>query len=93
MNKLFNYVSGFGDCTSLKNIKKFIGLENGETYGLDISGNWHNGYAVLDDDNNKHFLSRWELSDNDKSELYLEQVEFETSGNDLNVDFETLRNY
>ena len=76
---LFNNVEGFGDCTPLSNIKRFVGLENGQTYGLDTNKNWHNGYAILTDEGKKFFLSRWELTDNDFSELSFEQVEFETT--------------
>jgi len=90
---LFNYVSGFGECTPLCNIKKFVGLENGETYGLDRNKVWHNGYAILTDEGKKFFLSRWELTDDDFSELSMEQVEFETDGINIDVDPETLRNY
>ena len=95
MNKenLFNYVSGFGDCTPLCNIKKFVGLGNGETYGLDINKVWHNGYVILSEDDKKLFLSRFPMSDNDISEIYHEPVEFETAGSNVDVDPETLRNY
>ena len=92
MNNLFNHESGFGECTPLCNIKKFVGLENGETYGLDRNKKWHNGYVILSESNNKLFLSRWELTDDDFSELSMEQVEFETSGNEIDVDPETLKN-
>ena len=93
MEKIFKYESGFGECTPLCNIKKFVGLSNGETYGLDINGKWHNGYAILSEDDNKLFLSRFELSDNDISGIYNESVEIETAGINIEVDSETLRNY
>jgi hypothetical protein len=99
---LFNYVNGFGDSTQARNIKKFVGLGNGETYGLDINGKWHNGYFFYEYDqsnvprdcrNPKLFLSRFPMSDNDISEIYHEPVEFETDGINIDVDPETLRNY
>ena len=90
MNELFNYVSGFGECTPLKNIKTFIGLCNGETYGLDTNGEYHNGYAVLDNDNKKQFLARFTVH---ADEINMNEIEIQISGEQLNVCPVTGRNY